>query len=78
MLDALIFSLAAFLPTALLVAHILVHHTNRGPEIPGDRPLDEQRTVAEWAAERAKHPLGSPKRVAFTNRLRSLGVQVGD
>lgn len=36
--------------------------------------LDQARVIAEWMDERAKHPPGSPRHVAFTNRLRGLGV----
>lgn len=34
--------------------------------------------VADWMLEREKHPPGSPKHIAFTNRLTSLGVKCGD
>lgn len=36
--------------------------------------LDQARIVAEWMDERARHPPGSPKHVAFTNRLREFGI----
>lgn len=34
--------------------------------------------IAEWTAAREQYPAGSPKHIAFTNRLKSLGVKCGD
>lgn len=40
------------------------------------RPVVRGMSIAqEWRAEREKHPVGSPKHLAFTNRLKSLGVE---
>ena len=34
--------------------------------------------IDDWILEREKHLPGSPKHIAFTNRLTSLGVKCGD
>ena len=40
--------------------------------------LAEAQVVAQWMLEREQHPPGSPKHIALTNRLRSMGAEVGD
>ena len=40
------------------------------------QPVARDMTAAQsWRTERDKHPAGSPKHIAFTNRLKSLGME---
>lgn len=40
--------------------------------------VQENTLIEEWKAERAAAEPGSPKHTAYTNRLKELGVELGD
>lgn len=42
------------------------------------RSADEQAVIRQYVEDRKQYPLGSPRRISLTERLRAMGVQVGD